>query len=124
LTDDELGISAQEAHEHERRSMRVGRILQAAAVFAAIVGMAVSLVILLYRQQTNHAQQAKQNQILQILVDCTTPGHSCYVKSNQRTGELLQEVERIILLANYCSSKPENHTIEAVSACVKTQLGH
>jgi Na+-translocating ferredoxin:NAD+ oxidoreductase RnfG subunit len=107
-----------DARARDRRAVLIGRIALALGVLLAVIALVLSLLTLLARQQANHQAQLRQQQILTILVNCTTPGHKCYDDGQKRTGALIKELEETAVLANLCAAHHPNSTRRELEACI------
>lgn len=83
-------------------------------LLALLVALAVAgvLLVIVYRQ--NQAQRVGD-----LLVDCTTPGHPCYVREQERTADTLKHLEQIIILANICAGKESGASEERIAHCIQ-----
>lgn len=57
-----------------------------------------------------------------ILVDCTSPGGECYERGQERTGEAVGNINRIVVLAAACADRPGAHTVLEIERCIKGHL--
>lgn len=64
------------------------------------------------------------NQSAELLVDCTTPAGQCYQNGDRRSGAAVQTINRVSVLAAYCSKKPENVSVAQIEDCIKKELNN
>lgn len=65
---------------------------------------------------------ADTNRSAELLVDCTTPAGECYQNGDRRSGAAVQTINRVSVLAAYCSKKPENVSVAQIEDCIKKEL--
>jgi len=99
-----------------------GKLVEGSLTVLTVILLIIMLIILIYRQDEATQSRKDSDRTLKILLDCTTPNHDCYKESQKRTGNILREVDRVIILANYCSIN--NETLPAVEECVSQNLPH
>lgn len=66
------------------------------------------------------------NDNLKLLVDCTTPKHSCYDRGQQQTGQAIHAIQLSVIFANYCSiavlQSEQQLTPQKIEKCVADLL--
>jgi predicted PurR-regulated permease PerM len=70
----------------------------------------------------NHSLNLQNNDILSRIKSCTDPSGACYVQNTQRTGEAVDSINQIVVLANACTDKPGEQTVAEVEKCVRQAL--
>jgi hypothetical protein len=97
---------------HARKLHAVDLVLtRGLYLFTAIV-LIINTVVIISRQDRNH-------DTFNRVVDCTTPGHGCYEREQQRAVEFIQQLDDVVIISNYCASRPVNDTLGKVRTCVK-----
>src|SRR4029077_17808537 len=100
-------------------AMLLGGVLLGLMVCAVIV-----LVVVVIGQNSKLVTLAKQNhdntentpKAVQILVDCTTPGHSCYEKGQQSTRTAVQGLNAAADARAICAQDTANDTVTKLEA--------
>jgi hypothetical protein len=73
--------------------------------------------------QYNKVLNIQNKQILDRIVDCTDPSGKCFQEGQSRTKDTINQLNRITLLAAYCSNKtPPYATVAEVRKCIVTGL--
>lgn len=115
--------------EKVNRWGHIVRELQGWIAFLIIFCMVGGLGWLVIRSQHNapvishiDSVSTDTSNILNFIVDCTTPGHKCYEDGQKNTAGVIQKLEDIILLASVCSKVPGNNTVQEIKACVENGL--
>lgn len=100
---------------------------------AAALAVVLTILLVAYRQQTNGTTtQSKLDQSVQILkgvqqtnkflLDCTTPGHTCYDQAHRSSSATVHKLDQVIILANYCATVRHLTTLAALRSCVENGL--
>jgi len=133
------------AHEDsERKWRRYQKAKYFAAGFGAFLGVvvAVAMVVLVavvigqnekilgltkqvvgLTSETHDTSRATQ-QAVQILIDCTTPGHHCYEQGQQSTRTAVQGLNAAANAREICANDLANDTVEKLEACMVDKLAH
>lgn len=122
----------------ERRSIELSNVNKWRSIYRTllialgvliIAAQAAGLVLLIVRQDTNTGKSDRTLSILQgvqatnrFIINCTTPGHKCYEDSHHNTASTIQQLDEVIVLANFCAGVPGNNTLAKVRACVEKGL--
>jgi hypothetical protein len=127
-------MSAHRARKKWRVLQRVKVISISALVVAVVLvvafqAVAISLLLGYGRANHDNTEQTKQNtaqiqQAVQILIDCTTPGHSCYEKGQQNTRTAVQGLNAAADARAICAQDTSNDTIDKLEACMTDKLAH
>jgi hypothetical protein len=71
----------------------------------------------------NKALNTQNKEILDRIVDCTDPAGKCFQEGQDRTKVTIDGLNRITLLAAYCSSKtPPYATVAEVRKCIESGI--
>lgn len=109
------------------------------AVLALLVAFALIVAALLWVIITVHAKSIEQEQLLAIakqnnangklLVDCTTPGHECYDRSQKTSAAAVMNINKVTVAAVACSKITANYvaddpvkTLQLIQACTVAAL--
>jgi hypothetical protein len=104
------------------------------ALLALVLAIAIVLIIaqqtkngdilnaIRAQQVTTHRSQQETQQALRILIDCTTPGHACNLRSQKATTDAIKTLEQIIIYANGCQDRPGVQSLSEIEACVTKLL--
>jgi hypothetical protein len=99
-----------------------------------ILGMALSAVVTIFlvavivsatkstqirdTQETNTEKSDARDEVLDRIRNCTTPGRPCYDRGQRQLAKAVGDVNRVVILAAACASKPFEQSVEAIQACV------
>ena len=72
----------------------------------------------------NHDNTEATKQAVQILIDCTTPGHDCYEKGQQSTRTAVQGLNAAADARAICAQDVTNDTVTKLEACMVDKLAH
>jgi hypothetical protein len=97
--------------EHARKLRFIDLLLTRSLYILTAAFLVINSVIYLARQDRSH-------ETLTRLVDCTTPGHSCYDKGQVSQQKAILELEQIVIAANFCTRDTKNDTVQKVTMCV------
>lgn len=86
-------------------------------IVAAIGGlfMVASMTVLVYNAVQSIATR-------NAIVDCTTPDGECYQGNQEATAIVIQQLQRITVIASSCAARLEEPTVPNVTVCVMQQL--
>jgi hypothetical protein len=74
--------------------------------------------------QSTHRGQENQ-QLLQTIRSCTTPGEPCFQAAQKRTGDAVANINRVVILAAACAVGKTGTVVEiqtAIQSCVIQRL--
>jgi hypothetical protein len=118
--------------EHEglrRRTVLLGAVAKALLVVAVVAMLAMLTWIAVQNRGTLVATRRAQVASIdsqQRLVDCTTPGHSCYDESLKRQAAVIGDppapINNVVILAAACADRPGIQTETTIRACVLAGL--
>ena len=126
------------AHRARRKWVTFRWVVIAGAIFAGLALVAslafnvIGVSLLLGYGKQNHdntealkVQGAQTQQAVQILIDCTTPGHGCYEKGQQGTRTAVQGLNKAASATALCARDLGNDTLAKMEDCVSSTLaGH
>lgn len=118
----------QETAEREARQRKVMMLLGLAVLVALVMIGSVMVLLVQSRQRGNDTRALLRTNAAtnQRIADCTTQGGQCYEQGARRSGELISELIRRLLLAQkdiaVCRAQTENGTVAELQACIDTAL--
>lgn len=54
---------------------------------------------------------------------CTTPGEECFEDSQERTGEVIDNINLVAIVAAACADQSATQTVREIRECVVEELG-
>lgn len=88
--------------------------------FYILILAAVALVSVVQTHQAEvqtHQAHGSTLKVLDTIVDCTTPGKACYVKSQTETKDVISLLNTETIYAAYCTRT--NDTLVGIAQCVQ-----
>jgi hypothetical protein len=116
--------------EKAKRRYKISAQFLASLLVIFLLGVLIYLVqnvsTVVHNQETNTQKLDRSGQILQILVDCTTPGHACYDAGLKNGDNLTAEIERIIsntiIATGTCRADHRDATFAELKSCVESRV--
>lgn len=87
-------------------------------VFSAGASIVINLIIV----SKVFTIVSSTNNNSKILIDCTTPGHTCYERERNATSDAVGTINRVTIIAIACAKVPVNITIPQIQACVQVNI--
>lgn len=83
------------------------------------IGAGALFVLIMWLITTNAVTSQANNETLDIIKDCTTPGRKCYDRGQKRTADVVFNLNRVTIYAAACATKEKNQgNIAKIQACV------
>lgn len=92
----------------------LGVVLVVIVTTAAVVGADNTRII--RKTQQDNAET------LRIIRSCTTPGDDCFDRGQERTAEVVADINEVSIFAAACADMPGNQTVDDIYACVVRRL--
>lgn len=91
-----------------------------------IAGVLTILIVVLKDQDSIKAGQAASENARQIILDCVTPDGQCFKDGQDRTGDLVLNLNKVTLLSAVCAQRFRdeslNRAIVETSKCIQDNL--
>jgi hypothetical protein len=69
-------------------------------------------------------QNEKNDETLALIKDCTEPAGDCFKKAQARTAKAVGDINRVIVIAAACASKPVEQSVTEIADCVTRRLAN
>jgi hypothetical protein len=99
-----------------------GWVLIALLVAALTVTMLTATIV--GADNTNIIRQAQRDnaETLRLIRSCTTPGQECFDRGQERTANVVADINRVAVFAAACADKPRRQTVQQIQSCVIARL--
>ena len=92
------------------------------AIGALVVAVLMLLCTTTYTVVQMRATQKSNGLLLQVVLDCTTPGKGCYERGQAQIGHAVSNINRVSVIAAACASGPDRKTVPEIEACINRAL--
>lgn len=110
----------------ERTNNRRTREIAGAAVYVTLAALAIGMIYAIVQTYSLTAairEQQKANvSVNNRLIDCTTPGGTCYRQGQERTGAAVADILKGATYAIACADKRGVQTEAEIQACVLERI--
>lgn len=111
-----------EQHAREQR-FRIYGLWQTLLGILVVIFMVFTTVVAVWTLQATLDQSYQNGQVLDRLVDCTTPGGECYQQSQSQTGAAIDTINRLTVEAGWCAkSLPQGSTEAQYRQCIEAGM--
>jgi hypothetical protein len=109
----------------DSRVRKLSWALLGIAVSGLIGSLLVGVVVVaqIRSAQVDRAPKNDANDAtLAIIRDCTEPTGDCFREAQRRTAEAVGDINRVIVIAAACASKPYEQSVTRIAKCVTRRL--
>lgn len=101
--------------ERMERQKKYAQLFDTIADWFKVIGIA-ALLILGYAQSLDNGKTAER------IIDCTSPTGKCFKESQERTGDVIVQLNTIAKYAAVCADRPGSITAEEMNKCITEQI--